>query len=353
MAVYAKPKFSVQEVNLAGKRIVEALTLADDAFTAARGSYFDAFDVIDNYRASHTYPLNSFNMTLKTRATHIYHRGFTAQRIKRLESIAMKLIAQDDMKLSQMQDIGGCRAIMPTLDAMIALRRVYNDRPVTHSFLGEKNYISEPKNTSYRGIHLKYRFRGRGTSIPWDGKKIEIQLRTQLQHQWATAVEAAATFTKEALKSNRGRQEWLRFFALMSSVFALREGCPTVPGTAGDMASLQKEIRELNGAHRMQAVFAKYRALIPHIERQAHAGYFLVTLNPAKLEVTVKGFKKQESQAANKAYIQAETVLPKSTNVVLVSVSSIAALKRAYPNYFLDTADFLSEVAAITGEPMV
>ena len=40
-------------------------------------------------------------------------------------------------------------------------------------------------------------------------------------------------------------------------------------------------------------------------------------------------------------------------NVVLVSVSSIAALKRAYPNYFLDTADFLSEVAAITGEPMV
>jgi len=356
MANYAKPAFTVQEVNAAAKQVAKFFTLPDDEFEQNRAHWAHAIDVIDNFRATHAFPLNTFLMTLKNRATSIHGSSLSAQRIKRLASIVLKLLHQDDMKLSQMQDIGGCRAIVPTLTHLYKLRELYFSRPLTHKYNGEKDYIVQPKDTGYRGIHLKYRFVGKGTSLPWDGLKIEMQLRTELQHKWATAVEAAGTLTKEALKSNRGSQEWLRFFALMSSVFAMREGCSTIPGTPQTMDETRKEIAALNSEHRIQSVFAQFRKIIPHIEKRPRgAAYFLVTLDPINMNVNIQSFKKEESQQANKAYSQAETAISKSKsmNVVLVSTGSVTALKRAYPNYFLDTEDFLREVSLITQEAVI
>lgn len=347
---YARPRFSVQEVNAAGRKI---RSFAEPGDMPSAADLKAALEIIDNWRASHALPLNSFHMTLKTRALKIHGAVLTAQRIKRLESIAFKLMNENNMKLSQMQDIGGCRAVLPSIAKVTELRDVYTNKPVTHFYIGEKNYIADPKPTGYRGVHLKYRFVGRSNSQPWDGLKIEIQLRTLLQHKWATAVEAAGIFTQTALKSNRGRQEWLRFFALMSSIFAIREECPTVPQTPSNLDELCEEIRALNRQHYIEATFSQYKAIIPHIEKQSKAKFFLVQLDPVKLQVTVQGFKSDESQLANKAYTSTESALPKDTRiqVVLVSVSSVSALKRAYPNYFLDTQDFLREISAITGAP--
>lgn len=344
---YAKPTFSVQKVNAAGRFIL----IYDEE--SPKKDVYTAFQAIDNWRAAHHFPLSSIYVTLKNRARSISHKAITAQRIKRFISIAMKLLDRRDMKLSQMQDIAGCRAVMSTLADVYRLRDLYSARPLTHRFIGQKDYIAEPRSTGYRGIHLKYRFTGKGNSLPWDGLKVEIQLRTQLQHKWATAVEAAETFTGGALKSNRGRAEWLRFFALMGSVFALREQCPTVPQTPTTFDELCSEIRELNRVHHIVPAFSQYRALIPHFERRSGAKYYLVTLDPLEEEVKVVGFKGDQSQQANRAYAYEEDKLRRNsdtrTQVVLVSVSSVSALKRAYPNYFLDTQDFLGEVLQIVG----
>jgi RelA/SpoT family protein len=344
---YARPRFSVQEVNAAAKKVTFFVKPDDLPSAEELGK---ALEIIDNWRASHNFPLNSFHITLKNRARKIHAAALTAQRIKRLESIAFKLMNEPRMKLSQMQDIGGCRAVMPSIAKMNELRECYAQQPLTHFYSGEKDYIADPKSTGYRGVHLKYRFVGRSQSVPWDGLKIEIQLRTLLQHKWATAVEAAGTFTRSALKSNRGRPEWLRFFALMSSMFALREECPTIPGTPQTLDELCAEIRELNRQYHIEATFSQYRTIIPHMEKMSGAKYFLVQLDPIKLEVKIQGYKSDESQQANKAYTYLESRLEKDTptQVVLVSVSSVSALKRAYPNYFLDTDDFLRELSAIT-----
>lgn len=348
---YTKPFYNVSEVNAAG-RLLAAYITGEKMMEEA----LEVIPVIENFRAAHNYPLNSFHITLKRRAVSIAKSAVTAQRTKRLESIALKLGIQEQMKLSQMQDIGGCRAIMPSISTVLRLKDVYDSKPLKHHRGKDKDYIAEPKETGYRGIHLKYRFSGKGVSEPWDDMKIEIQLRTMLQHKWATAVEAAQTFTKAALKSNRGSREWLRFFALMSSVLALKEDCPTVPGTPGNFDDLQQEIRALNDQYHFQEIFSQYGRIIPHIERRlANAKYFLVALDPVEHDVMVRGFKSHQSKEASRAYTEAETALPKDsmTQVVLVSVSSIKALRLAYPNYFLDTQDFLREVAEVTGRPVV
>lgn len=316
--------------------------------------------VVENWRASHNHPLNAFYVTLKNRATKINARALTAQRLKRLSSIAKKLYYADEksgrkkMKLSQMQDIGGCRAVMPTIAEVNRLLETYDKHPVIHFRNKEKDkdYISKPKDTGYRGIHLKYKYTGKGNSEPWNGLKIEIQLRTLLQHKWATAVEAAGTITNQALKSNLGNEHWLRFFALMSSVFALREECVLVPGTPDTYEMLSKEIQELNNQHHIQAVFAQYHKIIPTLKGKRNAKYFLITLDPIKRETSIKGFKDGESQKANaECTLLEQTHLKSPTQIVLVQVSNVKALERAYPNYFLDTQDFLREIAKITGVP--
>jgi hypothetical protein len=172
-----------------------------------------------------------------------------------------------------------------------------------------------------------------------------------LQHRWATAVEAAGTFTQQAMKSSRGKEEWLRFFSLMSSVFALREGAAVVPQTSPHIKELCQELKAINADHKIYASLSQIGKIVPAIEKQKGAKYFLIRLDPEKLEVTVTGFGKAQAVGAATAYTEAEKALPEKTSVqiVLVSVDSISALKKAYPNYFLDTQDFLREVENVLG----
>jgi ppGpp synthetase/RelA/SpoT-type nucleotidyltranferase len=336
---YVKPKFNGQQINAASKVLLDDVEFDIDKI-------INAYEVINNWRASHHFPLNSFYITLLNRARKINGNAFGSQRIKRMASILAKLRDKDDMKLSQMQDIGGCRVVMPRIDEVYRLRDIYLNSPLAHTFIGQKDYINDPRDTGYRGIHLKYRYSGKARSTPWNGLKIELQVRTQLQHQWATAVEAAETFTRQALKSNKGSAEWLRFFCLMSSVFADIEGSPHAPDTSESMIHISEEIRELDRQHHIVRTLRHYRTLIIHIEKQKKAKYYLVRLDPTKSEILVSGFRSNQSKEANQAYTLAEKSLPKDTSirVVLVSVNSIKVLKRAYPNYFLDTEGFVLEV---------
>ena len=339
---YAKPKYSVQEVNSAGRMLAKLEGTIEELGWA--------IDVIDNWRASHAYPAQSFYVTLKRRANKVHAQAITAQRIKRLPSIAFKLIHMKDLKLSQMQDVGGCRAVLPSLNQVRKLQQVYEKSDWGHKEINPKDYISYPKDTGYRGVHLKYRFGGKGDKSPYDGLKIEIQLRTNLQHKWATAVEAADTFTKQALKSNKGKKEWHRFFALMSSIFALREKSPLVPGTPITFNELVSEIKQLDSQYHFASMFMGYTTIFPHVEKKSDSKFYLVTLDPVAMTVNVKGFKGRETQLANKEYTEAEKALAdddSATQVVLVSVSSVSALKKAYPNYFLDTKEFLGEVLKV------
>ena len=73
-----------------------------------------------------------------------------------------------------------------------------------------------------------YRYKNKLAS-DYDTLRIELQIRTKLQHIWATAVESMGTFLGQALKSRQGDQEWLDFFAATSSAFAYKEGCVPIP----------------------------------------------------------------------------------------------------------------------------
>ncbi len=94
----------------------------------------------------------------------------------------------------------------------------------------EKDYIQNPKKDGYRGVHLIYRYKSDKIST-YDGLLIEVQIRSKIQHAWATAIEIVDLFTGQAIKSNEGEEEWKEFFRLVSSAFAKIEKQPEVSGT--------------------------------------------------------------------------------------------------------------------------
>ena len=69
-----------------------------------------------------------------------------------------------------------------------------------------------------------------GTEPSCNGLYAELQIRTRLQHLWSTTVETVALLTKQNLKSGEGSYEWLRFFAVVSTMYAIGEKCSRVPG---------------------------------------------------------------------------------------------------------------------------
>lgn len=355
MSEYVTRKYAPEEINKAGKALVAARDASKSDEVGAISLTFrltPAMDVIDNFRAAHAYPAQVFYVTLKRHAEKIDAKSDVAQRIKRMPSIIDKLERERDMKLTQMQDIGGCRAVVRDVKQIGQLQDSLKKCRWAHEPTTPKDYLAFPKASGYRGIHLKYRFIGAGEKAAYSGLKVELQLRSRLQHQWATAVEAADTFTRQSLKQSRGSPEWERFFALMASVFALREGLPLVPNTPTSYLQLAQEVRALSEKHHIANMFSGYASMLTRIEgQQANAQYFLVTLDPVNRRARIRTFRTDEAILAQRAYSQAEAETKDTpSQVVLVSTSSVKALKRVYPNYFLDTADFMAQVNEVISD---
>jgi ppGpp synthetase/RelA/SpoT-type nucleotidyltranferase len=156
-----------------------------------------SLDVINNWRSSHSFPLNTFTVGLKRRAKDADPDSLVAQRIKRLSSIAAKLRRFPTMQLSQMQDIGGCRAIVSTIAEVESLIARHKGSDIRHKLVKETNYIQYPKESGYLSVHLVYRYYS-DKSHNYNGLQIEMQLRSALQHAWATAVETVGTLVNQS-----------------------------------------------------------------------------------------------------------------------------------------------------------
>jgi hypothetical protein len=304
---------------------------------------------VNNWRASHAFPLNTMQVGLRERARQINPEALVAQRIKRRRSIELKLVRFPTMKLSQMQDLGGCRAILNSVNEVNSVVTLYDRSAIKHKRVDLDDYISTPKVSGYRGIHLIYRYYS-DRATTYNGHKIEVQLRTTLQHAWATAVETVGTFTRQALKSSQGEQSWLRFFALMGTAIAIREDTPPVPDTPDREGPLIEELREFVEKLDVEARLSAYgTALQIHEERIVpKAVYYLLVLDTTitglrgEPGVGVTAYEKHELEQAERDYavIEEEIKSQPGKDAVLVSVESLASLQRAFPNYFLDTDIF-------------
>lgn len=174
--------------------------------------YKQAVTIVDNWRASHAFPLHVIYIQLR-RMCSGNRKAIVAERLKRLESITKKLTRESNMNLWTMQDLGSCRVIVSKLTDVYNYATKYEKSRKRHIVKKTYDYIKAPKASGYRSLHVVYECRSDRVNTYNRNMLIEIQYRTHLQHIWATAVETMGLFTDEAIKSGQGSEDIKRFLS--------------------------------------------------------------------------------------------------------------------------------------------
>ena len=135
---------------------------------------------------------------------------FVSARLKMITTILDKVKTGRHKKLSTMQDLGGVRVVFHNQEDLYKLHALLLECNV-FKIVRTKDYIKEPKETGYRGIHIVYDI---------DGYSIELQLRTIGQHIWASTVETVGWYFNQDLKSGEGDSKHLEFLKESSVLFS-------------------------------------------------------------------------------------------------------------------------------------
>ena len=212
-------KYSRNKINISGKALLAG---PETGFP-----YTDANLMVDDWRKLHMIPLQE----LVAAVTRILSEAgltaaFSSYRLKRMTSIVAKLRHNPGMGLGGLQDIGGARFVFEDIPTLLKAQQVISGASLEH-FVADRDpydYVAIPKESGYRSIHFAYKYVS--DNPDFDGLRIELQIRTRLQHDWAMAVETAELISKSSLKASLGDENWLAFFKLSSAVFALKEGMP-------------------------------------------------------------------------------------------------------------------------------
>ncbi|MCL2495175.1 MAG: RelA/SpoT domain-containing protein [Oscillospiraceae bacterium] len=313
----------------------------------ATDEYEHALSLVNEWRSLHKAPLNTFQIALRKKAVKIDVGYVFAQRLKKMKSIKEKLVRYSKMKLSTMQDIGGCRVVLSDVEKVYELRNVYCSSGIKHKLIGEDDYIASPRNSGYRSFHLVFRYSSKNPA--WDGLKVEVQLRTRLQHIWATAVETASLLSETSLKASVGEEDWLRFFALASSCFALQEKCAPVPNTPNTMDEIRRELKLLDERNDFLTKFEALNAFGKYADSKDafNKDYYLLYINKSERLYRAIGYTKKQYEQAYSRYVTWEKTENSVDSVVLVATNSFDSLKSAYPNYFADMREFITAIRNI------
>ena len=298
--------------------------------------YDGALKILNDWRETHGRVLDFYYDKCVKLAKNIDQENIiVAQRLKRLPTIINKMNRYRDMGLSRMQDIAGVRIIVEDMEQLKA-----TEEEITkwEGLQRNKDYIENPKKSGYRGKHFVFKK---------DEKYVEIQLRTQFQHLWATAVETVDVFRGGSLKEGDDNSYWHDFFCQVSSIFAMAEG-ENVLSEHRNMSMkdicviLRKNIRK----HKIFAKIASYAVTGVIIDNKNDNGayYLVVTLNFKEKRVDVSGYREADYSFAFNDYKDKEQENISYKKTVLVSINQIEKVRDAYPNFFMELGNFLKMI---------
>ena len=306
-----------------------------------------ALDMLSEWRKLHYIPMNTLQANLRKKCERLNLKNYIiAQRIKRLPSIVTKLSRFPDMKLSRMQDIGGLRIILPSIKNVYDLHNAYmKQRKTKHTLiLPPKDYIADPKTDGYRSLHQVFKYQN-AEKPELDGLRIELQIRTKLQHAWATAVETLGVIEQSPFKTGGGDEKYRRFFVLCSALFAIQEKTTLPPNVGNDEHMIKNEFNQLLNELKIIDKLQGITALTKHIENTTdYMDWYVLIFNYAERRIRPIGFSKEQFDMAQELYTLQERKNTPNSDVVLFSSDSFKELKKAYPNYFLDTTYFVREI---------
>ena len=354
-----------------GKQVLragECLIDPDTYLAANKTKLNDAFDILSYWRFSFEKPLENALGKIQPEVNQLDSAAIFAKRLKRFPSIVLKLRRFPKMNLKNMQDVGGCRVVLTNSKKVTQVSRVLRKMPEFKWDDGFriKDYIAKPKVDGYRSLHIIGRFPDEFGK----DKKIEIQLRTRIQHYWATALEIVDLFTKQSLKTNQGQKLWSEFFVNVSKQFAIMDSIHlfekladkdkniqyvsrliTDKESSSSVLSVCDAARKLKVVDILKAFANSLKVIGEELDTIGSNGYVLLEINIVDKSVAYTLFEQDASQEAQSVYSETEKITAdKNSNVIvaLVYANAVGGIKEAYPNFFADSSKFSEHLEFIT-----
>lgn len=301
----------------------------------------EAYSILNEYRMRYLEPLTKLTLKLREWLAKFSHDYYIAQRLKRTPRIIEKLKRLSTIRLSQLQDIGGCRIIVENniiVDELL-------------DFILQK--LSKSKSISLVGRPTDYREKGRDDSgyravhviVSVDGEKIEIQLRSNMQHYWAESIERTSIIYKKNLKSLEGNPIVIKYFKVLSDIFyeieckqeptipqinlldKLRDEAESIIKSSDSYEVLHSNIRE-NFIQAMKSAAEKryrklYNWLLIFNWKKGEFQNWMILENKKPKEIAAEYAKNEKIYSIEEGY-----------EVVLIGASSVETIRHTHSHYF-------------------
>lgn len=286
--------------------------------------------LLQEFRLTFIPPLGSIFHRLRRVVNKVESDVILAYRIKRIDTIINKMFRGTN-DLSRMGDIAGIRCIFKTEENVYkALNEIITKFELTST---TKDWIKYSKPIGYKGIHVYVKD---ATS----NKTIEIQLRTEKHHNWATLVEITDILYGTRLKElgYDSDPDFAKFHSLMSSDKELEKE---------EAEFIYDQLCNTDFISRITNTFRTNNNKVKeqwNKDKQKNSYYLLeASKDETPILDRYKNFKDAE-----KAYFNRYNKNKKS-NIVLTFIGNLdfQKLSMAYANYILSYHTFISDIAPI------
>lgn len=299
--------------------------------------YEHALQIVNQWRKFHFLPMRACYQVAMNNTKQIDTDTLISDRLKRMESILSKLRRFRNMGLERMQDIGGVRIVCHDLQRLqLVVQALCTEFGISkNNESAFRDYIRRPSPSGYRGIHIIKKF---SSNLHQYELPIEVQIRTKLQHLWATSVETVGFFQGKDLKSGENVPGWTDFFILVSNLCAMMEDSPLIPQLANlDAYATMERIIVLDSKYKIFSQLQLYsnKTLGLFLTGPKKPKYILLIIEKDHLKA--KAFTDETS--AFQAYTDSEKSKNK-VNSVLISAKDPQKISSLYPNYYLDISEF-------------
>lgn len=295
-------------------------------------------ETFDEYRKAHLQPLSETTLELQQLLADYGASYYIAQRLKRKPQIVRKL-NRLSVRLTQLQDIGGCRIIVHRNSDVNKILKYLIDS------VGKQNVFTIYRTTDYRAKGRDDTgYRAVHVILKRSGVFLELQIRSRIQHYWAESIERTSVIYGYHLKESEGSPQVIQYFKTLSDVFFEIE--------AGREASVEQRLRvdslrdsceiiiRESDRHKVFDSYVNEDIIRTLTEKESR--------NPAGLNNWILVFDwnagafvswdivSRDPSDAVETYIRYENMFPVESGyeVVLVGSSEVATVRQTHSHYF-------------------
>lgn len=337
-------KRSVDEAGNAIRKYILLKGLSSANTDSEEERYKAALTTLKTYRELLSPSLKLLEALLeeKLKRLDLFEDSIVSSRTKRLTSITNKLQKRKSMRLSQMDDIVGIRVTLPDIQSVNKFINdesdceIFNCEQISNNF-SVNDYLSKPKDDGYRGVHRVFKCKS-GSSFEIN---LELQIRSKIQHEWATVVEILSIVDKVSYKAGKGDKKTLEFLKLTSVLFSIAEDAPVAPSYENlSLSDLCDNLQALDDELQIIKKLTEVNSILSSCKNY-DSNYYLIQLDIKRRETIVHQL--DDEKETNDKYTLLERQYRHSDryNVVLVSIDDCKKIEDAYPNYFLNPNDFI------------